>query len=234
MGIIPATSGVYKIVCIPTGKVYIGSSEDLASRWRKHRASLRSNRHENQYLQNAWNKYGEPAFVFSVIELVLLGFCREREQYWLDSTKSYNEKNGFNIGKKADAPMTGRKHTPESKAKMSKASTGYRHTPETRQKMSDQNRGKIFGVQTENSRRKRAEASRGRKHSPETKEKIRQARLQNNAATSNWIVTDPDGHEIHISNLSRFCEVNNLSRDRMQQVSKTGGKYQGWMCRHAD
>lgn len=233
---IPHASGIYQILCVPTGKIYIGSSEDLAIRLRTHVAALRSQRHENSYLQRAWNKYGESAFEFSVIELVLVGFCLEREQYWLDKKRSYEERRGFNISRVAGAPMAGRKHTPETLAKMkaSRLASGYKHSAETRQKMSDQNRGKIFGVQTEESRRKRAESGRGRKHSPETIEKMRQARLANNPAIRQWIVTDPDGTELHITNLRQFCAAHGLSADCMQHVMRTGGQHRGWRCRHAD
>lgn len=231
---IPHASGIYQILCVPTGKIYIGSSEDLAIRLRTHRAALRAQRHENSYLQRAWNKYGESAFEFSVIELVLIGFCLEREQYWLDKLRSYDERRGFNISRVAGAPMAGRKHTPESLARMSAVQRGRKHTPETRQKIADHHRGKVFGVQTAESLRKRAEASRGRKHSPETIEKMRQARLANNPAIRQWIVTDPDGNDLHITNLSQFCAAHGLSDDCMRQVMKTGRQHRGWRCRHAD
>lgn len=58
------TSGVYKIVCVPTGKYYVGSSVCVKRRWRVHRRLLRMGEHHSRYLQRAWNKYGEGAFEF--------------------------------------------------------------------------------------------------------------------------------------------------------------------------
>lgn len=62
-------SGIYKIENTINSKVYVGSSNNIKVRWRKHKALLRHNKHPNQHLQNAWNKYGEDMFIFSVIEL---------------------------------------------------------------------------------------------------------------------------------------------------------------------
>ena len=37
-------------------------------RWREHLYKLRKNKHQNRYLQAAWNKYGEKSFEFQVIK----------------------------------------------------------------------------------------------------------------------------------------------------------------------
>src|ERR1035437_397640 len=52
-------SGIYKIINKIDGKYYIGSSDHIKRRWYSHRTELRKNRHGNQYLQRARNKYGE-------------------------------------------------------------------------------------------------------------------------------------------------------------------------------
>lgn len=233
MTTIPRTSGIYQILCVPTGKVYIGSTKNLAYRWKRHAQLLRLQRHENSYLQHAWNKYGASAFEFTVIELVLSSFRVEREQFWLDKLRPYDRERGFNISLKADAPMAGRKHTQESIEKMSHASTGFRHTEETKRMMSERNKGKMFGVQTEESRRKRSVAAKGRKRTPETIERIRQIKLEKNAAVRRYVITDPSGEVQEIENLARFCRENHLSKDCMRQV--VSGKkthHKGWTCRY--
>ena len=79
--------GIYKIVCNANNVVYIGSTTvDFLKRWRKHRQRLRHNYHENSYLQNAWNKYGEDRFCFEIVEDLSESeacFIKEREAYWL-------------------------------------------------------------------------------------------------------------------------------------------------------
>lgn len=176
MSSIPHTSGIYQIRCDGSGKVYIGSAVDLAERWRKHRYSLRKGKHENQYLQNAWNKHGERTFQFEVIELVLEPFLLEREQYWLDKVKPYKRSQGYNISLRAGAPMAGRKHSPETIEKMRQQRGTFRHSTETRKAMSERNKGKRFGRHTPESYRKAAETRKANGHryepTPEARQKM--------------------------------------------------------------
>lgn len=108
---IPRTSGIYKITCLPTGKVYIGSAVNLRQRWTDHRKTLRGNRHQNIHLQRAWNKYGEQSFGFEIVELVM--FAEDligREQHWIDVTRACEE--GFNIAPTAGSQL-GMRYGPE-------------------------------------------------------------------------------------------------------------------------
>ena len=63
-------SGVYKLTNKNNNKVYIGSAKRFKERWNQHAASLRRNKHYNKYLQADFNKCGEEAFVFEVIEII--------------------------------------------------------------------------------------------------------------------------------------------------------------------
>lgn len=91
-------SGIYKIVCDVTSKIYIGSSKNLNKRWLRHLCDLRNNKHINIHLQRAFYLYGINAFTFEIIE-----YCDSdlllREQYYLDLLQPYN--NGYNIGKQS-------------------------------------------------------------------------------------------------------------------------------------
>jgi hypothetical protein len=64
------TMAVYEILFVPQSLRYIGSTIDLKRRWRRHRNDLARGVHHSQYLQNLWNKYGQSAFVFKVLEEV--------------------------------------------------------------------------------------------------------------------------------------------------------------------
>lgn len=55
---------IYRILCIPTGKSYIGQTIDINRRKHEYFSALRRNKHENPKLQKAWNKYGEENFSF--------------------------------------------------------------------------------------------------------------------------------------------------------------------------
>lgn len=59
---------IYAITHVASGKKYIGSSVTILHRWSDHRSDLRRNRHHCAHLQNAWNKYGEAAFAFSILK----------------------------------------------------------------------------------------------------------------------------------------------------------------------
>lgn len=77
-------SGIYCIEDRINHKTYIGSSKNLYRRLLKHFALLRHNKHENAYLQNAWNKYGEDNFEWIIIEKCDSSILTEREQYCID------------------------------------------------------------------------------------------------------------------------------------------------------
>ena len=47
--------GIYKIII--NNKVYIGSSFNIQRRLIQHKSNLKNNKHDNQHLQNAYNKY---------------------------------------------------------------------------------------------------------------------------------------------------------------------------------
>lgn len=121
-------SGIYKIVNKVNGKYYVGSSNDICSkygRWYEHRNNLIKNKHSNNHLQMAWNKYGESNFEFVIVELCDVTQLLMIEQKYLDVAKT-NQRNVYNVsflssgGKIYDIhPMLGKKQTSESNSKNS-------------------------------------------------------------------------------------------------------------------
>lgn len=87
-------SGLYKILG-PGGRFYVGQSIDIPERWHYHRTQLRRGKHRNAKLQNAWNKYGESAFIFGVIAFYSVEVLDHHEQIWLDTTNAVSH--GYNI-----------------------------------------------------------------------------------------------------------------------------------------
>lgn len=126
------TIGVYKIRNKISGKVYIGSSVNIESRWRDHRATLNSRTHNNRYLTRAWHKYGKDAFEFTIVEVVEneadLIQC---EQKWIDTYESYSRRKGYNISKTAYS-ILGYKFTEEQKQKVAAALRGVPKSDEHR------------------------------------------------------------------------------------------------------
>lgn len=77
--------GIYQIRCLLTGKCYIGSSKRIYTRWSEHRYYLRKGTSVCVRLQNAWAKYGEGAFEFSVLEECCQDELEDREQFYIDT-----------------------------------------------------------------------------------------------------------------------------------------------------
>jgi group I intron endonuclease len=102
-------SGIYKITCLKTNKIYIGSSIHIDGRWNRHKHDLRKKIHPNLLLQNAWNKYGEKNFEFEVIETVdNIRDLLTKEKEWIDTTKCYKKEIGFNISVNPLSPNLGK------------------------------------------------------------------------------------------------------------------------------
>lgn len=80
-------SGIYKIECVTSGSFYIGSAVNIKRRWKAHRHALRYGRKPPPRLYNAWHKYGEGAFKFSIVEACAEEKLLEREQYYIDTLK---------------------------------------------------------------------------------------------------------------------------------------------------
>jgi group I intron endonuclease len=93
--------GIYQIRCNASGKLYVGSSNRMYTRWSEHRRFLRKGKHHSQHMQHAWTKYGEDAFSFSIIEECSLEELETREQVYINkyepafnSVKDVRKRNG--------------------------------------------------------------------------------------------------------------------------------------------
>ena len=182
------TSGIYTITSHKTSKVYVGSSVRTAHRWRVHQRDLRKGVHTNLHLQRHVDKYGLEDLVFEVVRVEpnptrRLGF-EELLIAGLFGPACFNQATS------AKAPMTGRKHTPETLAKMSATAkgrpfpeaahakaaatnTGRTLTPEHLAKMSAGLKGKGLGRKLSPEHAAKARVARiGKTHTPETKAKM--------------------------------------------------------------
>lgn len=109
---LPSCSGIYQIMNTVNGKRYIGSAVRIAKRWSEHRCALRENRHHSQALQRSWNKYGEGAFEFAVLQTCEKAGLIASEQAALDALKPE-----LNVCKIAGSRL-GDKLSPETKARI--------------------------------------------------------------------------------------------------------------------
>lgn len=130
---------IYKIVNKVNNKVYIGQTYDISKRKSEHFNDLKNNRHSNQYLQNAWNKYGGENFELIIIEKCDLKDMDEREIYWIKHFNSMYNQYGYNIRSGgnnlfgSDNPFYGRHHSKETIEKMKETNIkrcNYQHSSE--------------------------------------------------------------------------------------------------------
>lgn len=83
--------GIYMFINLQNGKRYVGSSVDIYNRLHEHIHNLKNNKAHNKHFQNAWNKYGQDCFIYSVLEFCEKSERFEREQYYIDCLKpEYN------------------------------------------------------------------------------------------------------------------------------------------------
>jgi hypothetical protein len=168
--------GIYKIIHKQSGKYYIGSTVCFRKRWITHRYKLNNNLHENDHLQNAWNKYGKHEFEFLAVECVdNKNDLLRLEQIYLDKIKSdFENKIDSHYNQRYDAFKL--KITEEMKEKISNANRGKKHTNIAKSKMSFSRKGeKHWGYgKTRNNETKEliSKKLKGRKMSDEFSRKL--------------------------------------------------------------
>lgn len=121
-------SGIYAIINRTANKVYVGSAVSVKQRWHLHRSHLRRGISNSRRLQSAWNKHGEEAFSFYMLEAVEKSRLIEREQLWIDGLMAANPHIGYNIRENAGS-MLGFKHSDETLRRMSKGHAGVKRGP---------------------------------------------------------------------------------------------------------
>jgi len=81
--------GVYLIKNKITGNYYVGSSVNIYRRSSGHKSKLLANKHSNQHLQNAINKYGIENFCFEILELCSKEEVRKKEGFYITKLKPH-------------------------------------------------------------------------------------------------------------------------------------------------
>ena len=133
--------GIYKIVNHATGQCYVGQSQRVQKRIQEHFRLLRLNKHPNQHLQNAYNKYGLDNFSGGVeIECESVDQLDYLEESFLKGDAWFEEPSVYNIADFAKAPMRGKTHSEEVRERIRlgrRASTFDYKSPEYRKTLSD-------------------------------------------------------------------------------------------------
>lgn len=114
--------GIYLITNLENNKKYVGKSLDISRRFNEHRMNLNRGTHCNSYLQNAWDKYGEDSFSFSVLEIVKDGENIDKlELEWLTRLDLNNREKGYNLCIPREDYAGVGKHSEETRGRMSRS-----------------------------------------------------------------------------------------------------------------
>lgn len=170
-GLIAMATGIYSIKHKESGKQYIGSTFDIRRRWNNHLSLLKRGKHHSPILQHAWDKYGESAFEFEILEQCEEDDLIAREQVYINNIHpSYN-----------CVPVAGsRRGVPLSSEQIAKMSARLKGRPlsiETRNKISKALRGKPRPKTkgrplSERHRINIGNAVRGKRRSPESRSRL--------------------------------------------------------------
>ena len=175
-----ALCGVYKIINIVNGKVYIGQSINIKARWKDHINSLNRGDSRCTLLQRAWNKYGQNNFTFEIVELCAEDMLDETETKYISLYDSCNVNKGYNIelGGNVNKCLSD-----ETKQKIRDARIGVKASNETREKMSESRRGDknpMYGqAHSDEAREKMSKAKKGKPGHPRSNYQKECARLAN-------------------------------------------------------
>lgn len=171
--------GIYGVIHRDSGRVYVGSSNDIGTRRRRHKSCAFVENKPGKFY-NALRKYGFEAFDFEILETCDQSQLHVRERFWIQFLDSVN--NGFNLAAHPERSRFGVKASPETNAKVSSALRGKKRKPFTAEHIENL---RIAGRERYVPRHGRAcpehlkEKYRllytGKKHSPEAIQKISEA-----------------------------------------------------------
>jgi group I intron endonuclease len=237
------TRCIYKIINVINNKFYVGSAVDFEKRKARHLWRLRRGDHANKHLQAAWQKYGEKAFVFAVVQTVaehedLLAM----ENTWL--FEHVGKDYCYNIATDATAPTrgwTGVKNPMWGKT--------FQHTDDAKQRIGTASKAR---VQSEEEKQKRRATMRGKPQPTAVRLKISaklsgegnywygKKRPDHGAKVSRQIVvTEPNGNATTYPSIAAVREALQLKPPTVNRALKsnkpiTRGKFIGWSFKYVD
>lgn len=142
---------IYMLWNMANHKFYIGSTCNPKHRKHSHLSHLKLNKHGSSHLQAAFNRYGENAFSFEVIDECSLEDRNERETAYIKLLGATNNEVGYNVRQIADSGI------------------GVACSEEKKKRIGLSNTGKVL---SQSCKEKISYALKGRKHSPEWSARI--------------------------------------------------------------
>ena len=214
---------VYLITNKTNGDRYIGKTiKPIEERFKTH--CYKASKGVETHLYRAIRKYGTENFGVELIEAVAdEKSLNECETHWIDKVNpEYNMTTGGDGGDTSKSPayIEGMKKRSENMIGENNHFFGKNHSEETKEKI---RKAKLGTKVSEETKQKISESNRGKKMSAEAIAKTAEAKAKI------WYLTDPDGNEIEVKNLSKFCRENGLDAGNMMKMYageyKTSKKY---------
>ena len=163
---------IYTITNKENGMQYVGQTNCPKRRWIEHKAIARNwNNQYKSYLYPAMNKHGVDNFVFTVVEEVDLQNLSEAEYKWIVKLNTWAP-NGYNLTLSTYSlcgdknPFYGKKHSDDTKNKISQALSGRKASDEEREMRRRINQGERNPFY-------------GKHHTDVVKQRIKQACIDN-------------------------------------------------------
>lgn len=189
--LLPRLSGIYRILHLTTGKVYIGSTQDFRGRFATHRSNLNSGDHGSIHLQRLWNKSLPSCFLFQILEYCSIDMLLIREQYYIN----HHINSGLLLNCNLIAGST----------------RGYQHTEQTKKLISDRVKT-IIRDTPDDTKKLRTEKATATNKSKDHYQKL--ARIK----AKKYKVTFPDGHIEAITNMRDFIRQHELNWGNVSRV----------------
>ncbi len=210
-------SGVYKIINTTNARIYIGSAKEFKRRLTGHCRSLRKGTHHNKFLQNDFNKCGEDAFEFHVLEVMEDSNRAKRLRVEQKHIKEYfdNQQQCYNFHKKAIRKKGPWSYTPEesSKKKSESGKKAWAKDNGSRRKATSKQFKEMW--QDPEYRAKKLAQATGRKNTPE------QLKTMSKAALSRKPDSEGTKKIKSLAAKKRFQDP--VQRERLGEISRNRG-----------
>lgn len=220
-------SGIYRIINIVTGKMYIGQSLDVKNRIRVHRYQLKKGNHGNDFLSRSYNIHGASNFIYEILYTIedktkeqAIHILNEKEEYFINKYNSFV--NGYNLTSGGGNKI----FSEESIAKMSASHIGQTQSLKCRQMSSERMKNRIVSDET---KRRLSVALAGKKHSTESKQKMSISKMGTDNNRYGTHHTEETKRKIGCAQLGE--KNHNFSKETPESVKqKCRDSYHGSQC----
>lgn len=89
--------GIYAIKNKVNGKMYIGSSNNIERRFKRHKTELNTGKHSNSHLSLAFKKFGRDSFDFLILEICTQDELINKEIEYISKYNTLDSNLGYNM-----------------------------------------------------------------------------------------------------------------------------------------